>query len=410
MTNSTRPDPLVIRSPEDAVSAVPYLLGFHPEDSLVVVGYGGPHGTCALRADLVRPSDDHQCAAIERISEMVARNGFENAILVGYGADEEVAPFIASVEAELVRSGVAVRELLRVQDGRWWSYRCGDPDCCPVEGTPFDISTSVVAAQATVAGQVVLADRGELARTVQPLGGRIREAMRSATRRAERRLAEAEVGSYRTRSGRRRSGGPRVEEGVPFVREIVGRLPLLPDDAQIAWLGVLLTHVRVRDEAWVRIDPDRVAEHIMLWREVLQRVEEAYVPAPASLLAYAAFIGGDGGLANVAIDRALAVDPGYSMASLLRDVIQAGLPPSSARLRMRPEDLAEAWEDLAAWEDLRAEEEEAAATAAWTESDDWGEPGDSAKEDDWGEPRDSAKQDDWREDWRDDDEADDLTG
>jgi hypothetical protein len=98
----------------------------------------------------------------------------------------------------------------------------------------------------------------------------------------------------------------------------------------------------------------------------------------------------------VAIDRALAVDPGYSMAGLLRDVIQAGLPPSSARLRMRPEDLAEAWEDLAAWEDLRAEEE--AAATAWTEPDDWDETGDSAEEDDW------------REDWRDEAEADDLTG
>lgn len=359
MTNSMSPEPMVIRSPEDAVSAVPYLLGFHPERSLVVVGYGGPHGTCALRADLGRLQE-----SVERISEMVARNGFENALLVGYGTDEEVAPLITAVESELVECGVAVQEVLRVEGGRWWSYRCQDTECCPPTGTPFDISTSVVAAQATMAGQVVLADRRELARTVAPLGGRIRETMRSATARAEQRLAEAELPFGSLRSGRRRPGGPRVEEGVPFVRTVVERLPELPTEDQIAWLGVLLTHVRVRDEAWVRIDPDRVGQHILLWREVLRRVEEPYAPAPASLLAYGAFIAGDGGLANVAIDRALAADPGYSMALLLKDVIQAGLPPSSARLRMRPEDLAEAWEDLAAWEEFRAEEE-AAAEYEW---------------------------------------------
>lgn len=295
---------------------------------------------------------------------MVSRNGFENALLVGYGADEDVAPLITAVEKELVNCGVCVQEVLRVEDARWWSYRCEDPECCPASGTPFDISTTVVAAQATMAGQVVLADRGELARTVAPLGGRIREVMRSATALAERRLAEAELHFARTRSDLRRAGGPRVEEGVPFVRTIIERLPELPDEDEIAWLGVLLTHVRVRDEAWVRIDPDRVGQHILLWREVLRRVQEPYAPAPASLLAYGAFIAGDGGLANVAIDRALAADPGYSMALLLKDVIQAGLPPSSARLRMRPEDLAEAWEDLAAWEELRAEEE-AAAEYEW---------------------------------------------
>lgn len=346
MKNITGRESLVIRSPQDAVSAVPYLLGFHPEDSLVVVAYGGPHGSCALRTDLV-PAPEHIKETTGRIADMMARNRFENALLIGYGADEDVAPLVAAVETELAGYGIQVREALRVQGGRWWSYACTEPGCCPVDGTPFDIRTSTVAVQATLLGQVALADRAELARTVTPLGGQVREAMRLATARAERRLAGAQIRARRARpQDGRRIADQRVVAGVPFVRELVGSLPALPADDEIAWLGVLLTHLRVRDEAWVRIDPDLASEHIVLWREVLRRVENPYVPAPASLLAYAAFISGDGGLANVALDRAHEADPRYSMAGLLREVIQMGLPPSAARLRMKPEDLAEAWEAM----------------------------------------------------------------
>ena len=54
---------------------------------------------------------------------------------------------------------------------------------------------------------------------------------------------------------------------------------------------------------------------------------------------------GDGALANVALDRALADEPGYSMAQLLRQVITAGAPPSLARLPMTPEEVAASYDD-----------------------------------------------------------------
>jgi hypothetical protein len=69
------------------------------------------------------------------------------------------------------------------------------------------------------------------------------------------------------------------------------------------------------------------------------------VAAPASLLAFVAWQAGDGALANVALDRALADEPGYSMAQLLRQVITAGAPPSLARLPMTPEEVAASYDD-----------------------------------------------------------------
>ena len=64
----------------------------------------------------------------------------------------------------------------------------------------------------------------------------------------------------------------------------------------------------------------------------------------AFLLAFVAWQSGDGALANVALDRALADDPRYSMALLLRQVIIAGAPPALARLPMTPEEVAASYD------------------------------------------------------------------
>jgi hypothetical protein len=78
---------------------------------------------------------------------------------------------------------------------------------------------------------------------------------------------------------------------------------------------------------------------------VARHAQPGYVAAPAALLAFVAWQCGDGALANVALDRALADDPRYSMAQLLRQVITAGAPPSLARLPMTPEEVAASYDD-----------------------------------------------------------------
>jgi hypothetical protein len=94
------------------------------------------------------------------------------------------------------------------------------------------------------------------------------------------------------------------------------------------------------------MDPAYRAAHLRLWTDVVRRATPAYLPAPASLLAFTAWQCGEGALANIAVDRALAADPGYSLARLLRDVMDAGVPPSAARVPMTPEQVAASY-DLA---------------------------------------------------------------
>jgi hypothetical protein len=91
------------------------------------------------------------------------------------------------------------------------------------------------------------------------------------------------------------------------------------------------------------MEPAHRAAHLRLWTDVLRAAPIEFVPAPAALLAFAAWQSGDGALAAVAIERALGADPCYSMALLLADAISGGLPPSAARLPMTPAQVAESY-------------------------------------------------------------------
>jgi hypothetical protein len=203
----------------------------------------------------------------------------------------------------------------RVTGGRYWSYRCRDLDCCPVEGTPCRPESTVIAAHATYRGQVVLPDRAELAARLAPVTGAERVAMSAATERARARLDEA------LPHGIRRTGRAAVRAAESRYR--AGRRL---DDDEVAWLGMVLVEMQIRDYAWSRSAGE--AWRIEMWQDILRRVDPLYAPAPASLLGFAAWRQGQGVLANAALERALDAEPFYPMAHLIGDILQAGVSPA----------------------------------------------------------------------------------
>jgi len=335
-----------VGSLDGVLAVVPHLLGFHPSSSLVVLGIGGPRGQVklAFRYDLPDPPDSSLARDIAaHASAVLRRQHISTAIAIGYGPGSLVTPVADLLRVVLRTAGITIRDLLRVEDGRYWSYMCSDPGCCPAQGVPFEVAGHPAAAALTDAGLTVHPDRASLARTLAPLpGAGAAESMTAATdralRRAEGLMQEAmslpgggDVLRLVTDAGRR------AVEGAISVYRGGGEMT---DHDQIAWLAVTLADLRVRDDAWARMDPEFRDAHRRLWTDLVRRAPARYVPAPAALLAFTAWQSGDGALAGVAIERALGADPGYSMALLLGEAIQAGLPPSAARLPMTPEEVA----------------------------------------------------------------------
>ena len=359
------------------LAVVPYLLGFHPSHSLVVIGIGPPQGQIklAFRYDLPDPPDAVQAGDIaSNVVAVLKRQQIDQVIVVGYGPGTQVTPVAELLRVRIDRAQIRLRDLVRVEDNRYWSYFCEGADCCPAEGVPFDALAHPAAAALTTAGLPAYPDRAALSRSLAPFTGAAAESMRLATQRALRRGEQLVLAALRPKTGdasappapapsasapgtTRRATSRRAameaamrlfaEAGRRAARDAIAIYRAggqITDDDQIAWLSVVLTDLRVRDDAWARMDPEHRDAHLRLWTDVVRRACPAYVPAPASLLAFTAWQSGDGALANIAIERALDADPAYSMALLLAEAIESGMPPSAARLPMTPDEVAASYE------------------------------------------------------------------
>jgi hypothetical protein len=314
----------------------------------VVLAVAPPRDRVKLgfRYDLPDPPDAAAAADIAAHAvSVLARQRITTAIVAGYGPGRLVTPVADALRAAAGQARVTLREVLRAEDGRYWSYLCFDPGCCPVDGVPYDELSHPAATALSAAGLTARPDRESLARTLAPVTGAAAESMRGATARALDRVSSLIVAQ---RSGGR--GGdilqPVISAGLSSVKEVIARYRdggQLASDDEAAWLSVALADLRVRDDAWARMEPAHGAAHQRLWTDLARRACPEYRPAPAALLAFTAWQAGNGTLANIAVERALDADPGYSMALLIADAVESGLPPSAARLPMTPEEVAESY-------------------------------------------------------------------
>ena len=333
-----------VGSADGILAVVPHLLGFHPANSLVVLGIGGAHARIrlAFRYDLPDPPQDALSADIaSHATTVLCREHLTMAVVIGYGTGPAVSGIVDVLAPALREAGIAIQDALRVEDGRYWSYLCQDPKCCPPEGVPYNPAAHPAAAVLAAAGLTVRSDRESLVGTLARAPESI-EPMTHATERARRRAARLIEETLSVTA----EGDPLqaiADAGRRSVRQAVARYRRgaeIKDHDEIAWLAFALTDLRVRDDAWARMDPQYNEAHQRLWTRLLRYVPAEFTPAPAALLAFVAWQAGDGALASIAIERALNADPSYSMALLIADALHAGLPPSAARLSMSPKQVA----------------------------------------------------------------------
>jgi hypothetical protein len=333
MPPTAAPDPpdtrprLRLSSPTDLLAAIPYLLGFHPTDSLVLVGIRHRQVVVTFRIDLPppgRPPGSVGGGQLRYLLDVLVRQRPVRVVLVGYGPPDRVDPLVAVVRDDLADRDVPVLDALRVGDGRYWSLITGPAG----GGHPCDPGASPVSATATVAGLVALPDRAELLRRIEPVTGADRVAMERATHDAEVRWGDvlstsADLAEVHSRV---------VADGVTALHAAAARYaesaPVELGADEVAWLGLVLGVPRVRDEAWGLADTADRAGQLALWTAVVRRLESRYLAPAASLLAFVAWQAGEGPFASVAVDRALEADPDHPMAQLLGEALAGGMPPS----------------------------------------------------------------------------------
>jgi hypothetical protein len=326
MTSRTPPEltSLILRSPDAVLAAIPYLLGFHPVQSAVALWLRDRRIVLTQRLDLPLGAEQHEqwLAALWNHS---ASDSADEVILVLATPDPADPRLLAMVLERAELSGLGVRDVLRVDAGRWWSLLCSDEGCCPSMGRDVDAGTAAsVAAEFTVVGCAPLADREHLERSLGP------DVVKQAL------VAAALTAAARMPTGRDRE--PWRDERISVALRTLGAAGEAPPRAEtVADLLRGLADVRVRDTVlWEvsRWEPDRLPTVLDRLGILLRGAPPGHVAPVATLTAIVAWLLGDGARAQIAVVRARQDDHEYSLAQLVGASLGAGLPPAAWRESM----------------------------------------------------------------------------
>lgn len=340
---------LRLRDPGDLLEAVPYLIGFHPHDSFVVVGLEGDQVAVTLRVDI---GDAELASTARNMVEVLRRADVDSVILVVYRdvpepqATESSDPngdqlpalpgqsLVNDVGRELRSGGLHLLDSLLVCQGRWWSYigRAGGCGCC-VSGNPLPGLKSPAPASAVFAGLVVHPTREALQAVIEPVAEADRERRRSSIWAREDAVERAVLDgrlSREQRSVKRAIFAAAREADASLLPRLLLALP----EHTLCRYAVALTDISVRDSLWLAVDQGRI-DGRGLWQTLLRTLPSPYDCAPLFLFGWASWREGQGSLAAMAAERALHSDPSYSAAQLLVSAVQHGLNPfRTPRLRM----------------------------------------------------------------------------
>ncbi|UQX86723.1 DUF4192 domain-containing protein [Jatrophihabitans telluris] len=314
----------------DVIDIVPYLLGFHPVESIVIVGLSERNGRApqvclTARCDL--PPAPMDPGAFSPLVAPLASTDSDCVVALVFthhhpAASGDVPQHLHDVALACALVGLSVVDLLVVGQERWWSLTCTDSGCCSPGGN--ERRSTSASAEAVFAGLVALPDREAVRGQLAGQTRHERDRLEPALAKAENRLTEAVLKG-------RLSTSLRAD-----LRAFTARLDRHPTEgtagramtrAELARFGVALTHVEVRDELWFRVDERSVdADDALL--ELLRRLPPPYDAVPLLLFAWSQWRKGNGTLATMAGERALDSDPGLSAARVVLDTVQLGLNPA----------------------------------------------------------------------------------
>jgi hypothetical protein len=315
-----------INDPGTLIAALPAVLGFVPEKSLVLVTFDRGEMGCVMRIDL----SDEVFDAVGHVAEVAATAGPDAAVVVIVDEDavtcrmcKEEHRLLADALGDAL-SGWGI-DLLgahvvdRVAAGGRW--QCADGTDCT--GTVADPTASVMAAAAVLDGRRLYSRRADL-QAVIAVADPVRTADLCGALKAA--TAAAPVDADQRPAAKARAD---VEHAMAAAAGAVeGRCP---SDADLARLAYGLTDPRVRDTLYALAVGRDAAPAETLWVLLARTLPEPWRAEALVLLAFSAYARGDGPLAGVSLEAALRCEPRHRMAGMLDTALQSGMRPEQIR-------------------------------------------------------------------------------
>lgn len=322
---SKNPD-FVLNRPAALIAAVPAVLGFVPEKSLVLVGVDRGQMGAVMRVDLA----DCLGGDLDHLVDVAAASRADAVIAVI--VDAEGAPcrlcndsyqqMCADLSELLADMGVALLDAHVVDriaaGGRWHCV-----DGCGAGGPIDDPLSSPLSVAAVVDGRRLYGSRAEL----QEVIGVDLDRDPVAITRAIAELAEA--GDAARAESPEVASGRSVRETIAVMDRVGAGAELT--DAELAMLAYALTDLIVRDILYGLAIGEAATRAEVLWGLLARGLPAPWRAEALTLQAFFAYVRGDGPLAGVALEQALRIDPTHRMAGMLDEALQSGLPPQRIR-------------------------------------------------------------------------------
>lgn len=312
--------------PGALIAALPAVLGFVPEKSLVLVALEAGRMGAVMRADLSEDLTDN----LDRLAELAATSGADDVVAVIVDADGALCPMCSTdhrelcdmLRTELDRNGVGLYSahvVDRVETGGSW--HCVDG--CGIGGEVEDPMASPMAAAAVLDGRRLYGRRADLHAVIavaDPAGSH----RLIATIRAHAAARQAQWQADPDGRGRR---------DVETALEVASRVHAgeLPSDAELAELACGLTDVAVRDTLYALAVGSDAAAAEALWSLMARSLPDPWRVEALVLLAFSAYARGDGPLAGISLEAALRCDSDHRMAGMLDTALQSGMRPEQIR-------------------------------------------------------------------------------
>ena len=323
-----------LTSPHDLLAAIPFLIGYHPQDSLVLVALKDEAVGMAMRVDMpVGVSAE----GYDLLASHFLRDGADGAFIVAYVGEGAVDPenVLINTSAALVRAGIDIKESLIVSNNRFRSMICSDLTCCPPEGSAIpDLGSSRIAAEHVIAGHPMPFENVDgLVQSIAAVPSSFESVWADEVQAFWVSSDSEEIQELQ------RDGATAIIDLVGEYREGRGA-----EDRELAARVIgRLSDIQVRDFALGSHTDESADYYWAMWRDLLRIAPRGFVAPVACLFAAMAYERGEGALAHKGLDRGLGDDDQYSLAHLLRRVFTAGWPPqsfSAMRIELHPKVVA----------------------------------------------------------------------
>lgn len=314
-------DTFTARTPVDLLAVVPFVIGFHPEDSVVMLTFSERDraDTASFHARVDLPLvEDQQRQVAGLLREVATRHRARTVGLILYTDDVAAARLFADLLVPaLVDDDIEVIDVIRVDGERF--YTVDDDD----HGTSYDLASHPFTASQVLLGRVAHESRAALRDTLVGQDDEEADEIAACANDVVDNLIDVARGSGAL-------SALMVEEArwvQSTVRSLVASgARVTAQDA--GRLLVLTSFEALREVAWSEMSRSNARRHVELWRGLTRQAPRDLRAGVSGLLGFAAWLAGDGALAWCALERCFEADPDDQLGHHVASLVESATAPA----------------------------------------------------------------------------------